>query len=45
METTNAFNLVNLSNPAVGANATATFGRISTANQMRLIQLGLRFKF
>jgi len=45
MEMSNAFNIVNLSNPATGSNATATFGRISTANQMRLVQLGLRFTF
>jgi hypothetical protein len=45
LEMTNAFNLVNLSNPSTGANSSATFGRISTANAMRLIQMGLRLRF
>jgi len=42
LEMTNAFNLVNLSNPSTGANSSATF---STANTMRLIQMGLRLRF
>jgi len=45
LEMTNAFNLVNPSNLGVGANTSATCGRLSTANAMRLIQMGLRLKF
>ncbi len=44
-EMTNAFNIVNLSNPGTNAGALSTFGRITTANPMRQVQLGLRFKF
>jgi hypothetical protein len=45
LEMSNAFNLVNLANPGTGVSSTANIGRISTANPMRLIQMGLRFKF
>jgi hypothetical protein len=45
LEMSNAFNLVNLSNPSIGSNNSATFGRITTANTMRLIQMGLRLRF
>jgi hypothetical protein len=41
----NAFNLVNLSNPGTNAGSSSTFGKISTANAMRQVQLGLRFAF
>ena len=44
-EATNAFNLVNLSNPGTGANNATTFGRISTARPMRQAQLGLKLVF
>lgn len=44
-EATNVFNIVNLSNPGTGLNATATFGRIRTAREMRRIQLGARVSF
>jgi hypothetical protein len=45
LEMTNALNLVSLSNPGVGPNTSATFGCVSTANAMRLIQMGPRLKF
>lgn len=45
IEATNVFNIVNLSNPGTDLNATATFGRIRTARDMRRIQLGARFSF
>jgi hypothetical protein len=45
LEMSNAFNMVNLSNPSTGANNSATFGHVNSASPMRLIQLGLRFKF
>jgi hypothetical protein len=38
-------NLVNLSNPGTGFSATSTFGKITTANAMRQVQLGLRLTF
>jgi hypothetical protein len=43
-EATNAFNLVNLSQPATSQNS-STFGQIRTARPMRQIQLGLRLSF
>ena len=43
-EATNAFNIVNLSNPTTGQNS-STFGQIRTARPMRQIQLGLRLTF
>jgi hypothetical protein len=45
VEATNAFNMVNLNNPSLGANTPANFGRILTARDMREIQLGVRFAF
>ncbi|MGI8741422.1 MAG: TonB-dependent receptor domain-containing protein [Bryobacteraceae bacterium] len=44
-EMTNAFNLVNLSNPGTNAGTTSTFGKVTTAAPMRQIQLGLRLRF
>lgn len=44
-EMTNAFNMVNLSNPGTGANNSATVARITTASPMRQVQFGLRFRF
>jgi outer membrane receptor protein involved in Fe transport len=44
-EATNAFNIVNLSNPGTGLNAPATFGKIRSARDMRRIQLGARLSF
>jgi hypothetical protein len=44
-EATNAFNIVNLSNPGTALNAPATFGKIRSARDMRRIQLGARFSF
>ena len=44
-EMTNAFNLVNLSNPGVGLNSSSNFGKVTTANAMRQVQLGLRLTF
>jgi hypothetical protein len=44
-DATNAFNLVNLSSPGVSINSLANVGRITTALQMRKVQLGLRLKF
>jgi hypothetical protein len=44
-EATNAFNMVNLSNPGTSANNSAQFGRITTARPMRQAQLGLKFLF
>ena len=38
-EMTNAFNLVNLSNPGTNAGSSSTFGKITTANAMRQVQL------
>jgi hypothetical protein len=43
-EATNAFNIVNLSNPTTGQNSN-TFGQIRTARAMRQVQLGLRLSF
>ena len=43
-EFTNAFNLVNLSNPN-GTLSSAAFGTIRTAAAMRQVQLGLRLTF
>ncbi len=44
-EATNAFNIVNLSNPGTNANSSSTFGKISTARPMRQAQLGLKLVF
>ena len=44
-EMSNAFNLVNLGNPGTTAGTSSTFGRISSGNPMRQVQLGLRFRF
>ena len=44
-ESTNAFNLVNLSAPGTGQNSSSNFGRITTAGPMRQAQLGLRLTF
>jgi hypothetical protein len=44
-EMSNAFNLVNLSNPSTGQSSTSTFGKISSAGPMRQVQLGMRFTF
>ena len=44
-EMSNAFNLVNLSNPSTGQSAPATFGKVSSAGPMRQVQMGLRFTF
>jgi hypothetical protein len=44
-EMTNAFNLVNLSNPGTGLNSSSNFGKVTTANAMRQVQLGLRMTF
>jgi hypothetical protein len=44
VEATNAFNMVNLSNPQTNVRS-ATYGQIGTARQMRQIQLGVRFSF
>ena len=44
-EATNAFNIVNLSNPGTNANTSSTFGKITTARAMRQAQLGLKFVF
>lgn len=45
METTNAFNFVNLQNPGTSLAAPATFGKIRSARDMRRIQLGARLSF
>jgi hypothetical protein len=45
MEATNVLNIVNLQNPGTGLSATATFGKIRTARDMRRIQLGVRLSF
>jgi outer membrane receptor protein involved in Fe transport len=44
VEATNAFNMVNLSNPTTNVRS-STYGKIRTARQMRQIQLGVRFSF
>jgi hypothetical protein len=44
-EATNVLNTVNLSNPGTSLNATATFGKIRTARDMRRVQLGARLSF
>jgi hypothetical protein len=44
-EMSNAFNMVNLSNPSTGSSAPATFGKISSAGPMRQVQMGLRLTF
>jgi hypothetical protein len=37
--------MVNLSAPGTNANSSSTFGKITTANPMRQMQLGLKFVF
>jgi hypothetical protein len=44
-ESTNAFNLVNLSNPGTNAGSTSNFGKITTAGSMRQVQMGLKLVF
>jgi hypothetical protein len=44
-EMTNAFNLVNLSNPGTNAGSTSTFGRVTSAGAMRQVQMGMRLTF
>jgi len=44
-EATNAFNMVNLSNPASSNIRATTFGQIRDARTMRQIQLGVRLEF
>ncbi|HTS61655.1 MAG TPA: TonB-dependent receptor [Candidatus Acidoferrales bacterium] len=44
-EMTNAFNLVNLGNPGTSLSSTSTFGKITTGQPMRQVQLGLRLTF
>jgi hypothetical protein len=44
VEATNAFNLVNLSNPTTNVRS-STYGQIRSARAMRQIQLGMRFQF
>jgi hypothetical protein len=45
IEATNVFNIVNLNNPGATLNAPATFGKIRSARDMRMIQLGVRISF
>jgi hypothetical protein len=45
VEGTNVLNFVNLNNPGTALNATATFGKIRAARDMRRIQLGARVSF
>jgi hypothetical protein len=44
-EATNVFNFVNLDQPGTTLNASATFGKIRSARDMRRIQLGARLSF
>ncbi len=44
-ESTNALNLVSLSNPGTNVTSSATYGRITTGRAMRQAQLGLRLTF
>jgi hypothetical protein len=44
-EATNVLNVVNLQNPGTALNATANFGKIRSARDMRRIQLGARVSF
>lgn len=44
-ESTNALNLVNLSNPGTSTGSTSTLARITTARAMRQVQMGLRLSF
>jgi hypothetical protein len=44
VESTNAFNMVNLSNPTTNVRS-ATYGEIRSARAMRQVQVGLRFQF
>ena len=41
----NAFNRVNLNNPSLDLNNTATFGRSTSALNPRAFQLGLQIRF
>jgi len=45
IEATNVFNIVNLNNPGLNLSASATFGKIRSARNMRQIQLGARVSF
>ena len=45
MEATNVLNTVNLMNPGTNLGATALFGKIRAAREMRRIQLGTRLSF
>ncbi len=45
MEATNVLNTVNLMNPGTNLGATALFGKIRAARDMRRLQLGVRFSF
>ena len=45
LEATNVFNMVNLMNPGTNFGATALFGKIRAARDMRRIQLGARLSF
>jgi hypothetical protein len=44
-EAANALNIVNLNNPSATTVGTSTFGRITSANSMRQLQLGLRLTY
>ena len=44
-ESTNALNMVNLSAPGTNANSPSTFGIITTAGNMRQVQMGLRMTY
>jgi hypothetical protein len=44
-ELTNAFNLVNLGSPGTSQGSSSTFGKITTAGNMRQVQMGLRMTF
>jgi hypothetical protein len=44
-ESTNAFNLVNLSNPGTSVGSPSTLGKITTAGSMRQVQMGLKLVF
>jgi hypothetical protein len=44
-EMSNAFNMVNLSNPGTNLGSTSNLARITTGGPMRQIQLGLRLTF
>jgi hypothetical protein len=44
IEAFNAFNQTNLNNPVSTVNST-TFGRVTSARSMRVVQLGVKFVF